>query len=157
MWWRAFCKKWKTVTAAGFTALVILLLLFFTGEQGSLRRTEALFASGEEGYVRAAEAALAEEPVSEQDLRGVWSLNVWPCGRGGAKMVDFFVDGRGMGSQTSYWGFYTTTDGLPAGFQGADMALTPEEGGWSWREEHGDNAYFTCLLAPGWYYYRMEF
>ena len=77
---------------------------------------------------------------------------------GSALAADFSVGGWGMGSQTDYWGIYTTTDGGPAGFQGTDMALAERSDGvWTWREEQGDNTYETRRIAPGWYSYRVHF
>lgn len=36
-------------------------------------------------------------------------------------MVDFWCSGSGLGSATSYSGFYYSPKDIPLGFQGADM------------------------------------
>ncbi len=114
----------------------------FYRNQAAFRQAAAAILTGED----------CERPA------GVLAVDVWHRqGKSGAEIVDFSLCGWGLGPATSYWGIYTTTDGGPAGFQGASMSLREEEGGWAWREEDGDNAYVTVQVAPGWYCYRMDF
>ena len=152
-WWKTGCKRRKYLLLL-LPVVLILLIVLLTGERGTQRRAMVRLMLWEKAYTRAAEAELAGEP--RKVLRSVRSVNVWPCG--GERMVDFALGGGGLGSSTRYWGIYTTTDGKPCGWQGTDIPLTPiEESVWVWQEPEGDNAYYTCLLLPDWYYYRMEF
>ena len=44
------------------------------------------------------------------------------------------------------------------GFQGLDMAgAAPSGEGWLWEEKNGDNRCYVERLAPGWFYYKMQF
>ena len=43
-------------------------------------------------------------------------------------------------------------------FQGLDMAgAAPSGEGWLWEEKDGDNRCYVERLAPGWFYYKMQF
>lgn len=69
--------------------------------------------------------------------------------------IEFSCGGKGMGSQTSYYGFYYSTDdklsGLDfhSGVSGYDS--------FSYKEENGDNSYYTEKICDHFYYYEAHF
>ena len=69
--------------------------------------------------------------------------------------VEFTCDGWGFGSSTSYYGFYYSPAG-PEPFQGAEVELTPQNGGYAWQGE-GDNWGVTRALGQGFYYFEVHF
>lgn len=146
-------RRLALLLVLGAILLLMLPILLSTGED----RVEQVFHRQQAAFARTAEAALAGE--SWQVPGGVQAVSVWPCvDRPGAELVEFTLGGWGLGSQTDYWAVYTTTDGLPAGFQGTEMALTETAPGqFSWQEAAGDNRYRTWSLAPGWFGCRMHF
>lgn len=137
----------------------ILLFLLFAGKESSIRRAKLLVAVRGEALGRAAEAALPNgETVKTRDLLGTRHYNVWAVGPDdSAQMVQFSVGAAGFGSETSYWGIYTTTNGEPAGWPEPDILLIPDGDGFSWREEDGDNTYYTEKIDDVWWYYQAEF
>ena len=139
--------------------LLAFLLVLFAGKRSSVRRATLLVAVRGEAFSRAAEAALpGDEGVKTRDLLGTRHYNVWPVGPdASAQMVQFSIGAAGFGSETSYWGICTTTDGQPAGWPEPDMHLVPDGDGFSWREENGDNTYYTERIDDVWWYYRAEF
>lgn len=69
--------------------------------------------------------------------------------------VEFTCDGWGLGSSTSYYGFYYSPAG-PEPFQGAEVELTPQNGGYAWQGE-GDNWGVTRQLTGDFYSYEAHF
>ena len=69
--------------------------------------------------------------------------------------VEFDCDGWGLVPSSSYYGIYYSPSG-PRAFQGADVELTPGEGGYVWQAE-GDNHGFTREIGDGFYYYEAHF
>ena len=76
------------------------------------------------------------------------------------KVVDFPCGGAGIGSGTSYVGFYYTPDhNLTAVWcaPSSDSALTASGEGYEWREPKGDNRYYTEHICGNFYYYEASF
>ncbi len=75
-------------------------------------------------------------------------------------VVDFYCGGAGMGSNTSYVGFYYTRDNNMAAVwcapSSADL-LTSCGNGFEWREPNGDNRYYTEQICGNFYYYEASF
>lgn len=69
--------------------------------------------------------------------------------------VEFFCDGWGLVSASSYYGFYYSLQG-PQAYQGVEVELTPENGGYAWHEA-GDNHGFTREIGDGFYYFEAHF
>ena len=75
-------------------------------------------------------------------------------------VVDFFCGGAGVGSGTSYVGFYYTPDNdMTAVWCAPSSAssLTPSESGFEWQEPNGDNRYYTEHICGNFYYYEASF
>ncbi len=74
--------------------------------------------------------------------------------------VEFYCGGAGVGSGTSYVGFYYTPDhNMTAVWCAPSSAelLIPCGSGFEWREEYGDNRYYTEHICGKFYYYEASF
>lgn len=75
-------------------------------------------------------------------------------------IVDFSCGGAGVGSGTSYVGFYyTATNDMTAVWCAPSSAssLTPSGNGFEWKEANGDNMYYTEHICGNFYYYEASF
>lgn len=75
-------------------------------------------------------------------------------------IVDFSCGGAGVGSGTSYVGFYYTPDNDMAAVWCAPSSvgsLTPSGNGFEWQEPNGDNWYYTEHICGNFYYYEASF
>lgn len=75
-------------------------------------------------------------------------------------VVDFSCGGAGVGSGTSYVGFYYTPEhDMTAVWCAPSSAdsLIPSGDGYAWREENGDNRYYTENICGNFYYYEASF
>ena len=82
-----------------------------------------------------------------------WNVSYWEE----TGIVEFLVKARGLGSQTSYEGFYFSPDDKPMGFQGAEIEFKEDNAGWRWEESGGDNWNYTERIMENWYWYEMHF
>lgn len=75
-------------------------------------------------------------------------------------VVDFSCGGVGIGSATSYVGFYYTADNNMTAVWCAPSSassLTPSGSGFKWQEPDGDNWYYTEHICGNFYYYEASF
>ncbi len=77
-------------------------------------------------------------------------------------VTDIQCGGKGLGSATSYYGFYYCEADEPVVmFNGyisdAGTALISENNGYSFREKDSDNTYYTEKILPCFYYYEWHF
>ena len=75
-------------------------------------------------------------------------------------VVDFSCGGAGVGSGTSYVGFYYTADNdMTAVWCAPSSAssLIPSGNGFEWQETNGDNWYYTEHICGNFYYYEASF
>lgn len=75
-------------------------------------------------------------------------------------VVDFSCGGAGVGSGTSYVGFYYTPDNDMTAVWCAPSStnsLVPCGNGFEWWEESGDNHYYTEYICGNFYYYEASF
>ena len=73
-------------------------------------------------------------------------------------LVDFYCGGAGLGSATSYVGFYYTPDGNMTAIWCAPPTvddLSPS--GKGYQSTSGDNIYYTELICGNFYYYEASF
>lgn len=82
-----------------------------------------------------------------------WQVSCYPA----VGMVEFITKGTGVGSSTAYEGFYYSEDDRPIGFQGTEAGFVPDDTGWSWEEEKGDNRERTEKITAHWYWFQMNF
>ena len=73
--------------------------------------------------------------------------------------VDFSCGGAGVGSGTSYVGFfYSPNDDMTAVWRSpSSISLTPFGNGFEWQEENGDNYYYAEHICGHFYYYEFSF
>ncbi len=75
-------------------------------------------------------------------------------------VVDFFCGGAGIGSGTSYVGFFYSPDNDMTAVWCAPYSaasLVPCGNGFEWGEENGDNYYYTEHICGNFYYYEASF
>ena len=75
-------------------------------------------------------------------------------------VVDFSCGGAGIGSSTSYVGFYYTLDNdMTAVWCAPSFAslLMASGNGFEWHEPNGDNRYYTEHICGNFYYYEASF
>ena len=76
------------------------------------------------------------------------------------RVVDFSCGGAGIGSGTSYVGFYYTPDDDMTAVWCAPASsdlLMSSGNGFEWREPDGDNRYYTEHICGNFYYYEASF
>ena len=135
--------------------LVCFLIWLHNMLDDSLTRKE-IFNLVNENY-----AAILKD-IEEENFAATLSIN-------GVKEVyyhdeclDIYCGGRGMGSATSYYGFYYSPDDLPktcwAGSIFGEIANLKTEGnGFSIRNPNDDNWYYTEKIRDNFYYYEAHF
>ena len=74
-------------------------------------------------------------------------------------LIDFSCGGAGIGSGTSYVGFfYSPKDDMTAVWRSpSSISLIPSGNGFEWQEENGDNHYYTEHICGHFYYYEFSF
>jgi hypothetical protein len=76
------------------------------------------------------------------------------------QVVDFSCGGAGVGSGTSYVGFFYTADDDMAAVWCApysEASLEPSGSGFAWQQENGDDRYYTEHICGHFYYYEASF
>ena len=100
-------------------------------------------------------AAIAEDDFSSFENRGfIGEINA------DERCVDFFCGGAGLGSATSYVGFFYAPDGNKCAVWCASVSetsLTPSGSGYSWQQKEGDNAYYVEPICGNFFYYEASF
>lgn len=73
--------------------------------------------------------------------------------------VEFYCGGVGMGSNTTYVGFfYSPADDMLAFYPSAGKEdVFPVGEGFLWKEEAGDNQFYTEKIADHFYYYEQSY
>lgn len=72
--------------------------------------------------------------------------------------IEFFCESEGMGAQTSYYGFYYSSNGEKNGLWFVDTDKLEFDGiGYSYKEIDGDNTYYTEQIKENFYYYEGHF
>ena len=98
--------------------------------------------------------------IEEEDLSAFENQRFIKEIDAGDAVVDFSCGGAGVGSGTSYVGFYYTPDHDLAAVWCAPSsadALVPSGDGFEWREKNGDNYYYTEHICGNFYYYEASF
>ena len=142
----------KTVFGAAGLLCALLLCAGLWSEIGRdpQARVEARFAADLPQLAQTAQALLVGEAA--EPPAGWTGVDVY------GEVVCFDAGGWGFGSSISYWGVAYVPSDCPVGFQGLDMAgAAPLGEGWLWEEKDGDNRCYVERLAPGWFYYKMQF
>ena len=100
-----------------------------------------------------AESVIKDNNYNSTATYNGWDVSYWAE----SNMVEFLVKGSGLGSATTYEGFYYSPDDKPIGFQGADVDFEKENIGWRWEDSTGDNWNYTEKIIDRWYWFKMSF
>lgn len=128
------------------TALFLICLL---GQDLLAKTYVQVFHSHLEGY---AEELLDNEEVYIVDKYGFWDVT----GYSQDNMVEFFVGGKGLVFNSTYWGFYYSSDNTHKVYQGADIPLNVNGDLADWYGE-GDNWGKSIRLRDKWFWYEVSF
>lgn len=149
--------------------LVLCMLFSLAGCSDALEGALFLFlvAAGDDSankdnvfeFVREEEDALLEaiengDFAAFEDNGFIKSIDV------GTDVVDFSCGGAGVGSGTSYVGFYYTAENDMTAVWCAPpsaSSLSPSGNGFEWQESNGDNWYYTEHICGNFYYYEASF
>jgi len=71
--------------------------------------------------------------------------------------INFYCGGRGLGSETSYYGFFYSADDDMTAIWCSGSPLTRKGKGWEYQQPDGDNSYYTEKIADHFYYYEAHF
>ena len=93
-----------------------------------------------------------ENGVYLVDKYGFWDVTCYS----GDNMVEFFVGGKGLVFNSTYWGFYYSSDNTHKVYQGADAPLNINGDLADWYGE-GDNWGKSIRLRDKWFWYEASF
>ncbi len=136
----------------GGTALLLTVVLFLFAFRNQ-NTVQKFFEQNKTELTAIAKDILASKSTDQQSLSGVSQIDFWD---GEYPMIEFYLESLGIGSSASYTGIYYSPQDIPLPFQNADLPLTPEDGGYSWKGE-GDNYGYVKRLAPNWYLFEAYF
>ena len=75
--------------------------------------------------------------------------------------IDFYCGGKGIGSETSYYGFYYSKNNVIDDTKGIncpkDAVLIPDGKGFSWNETGGDNRFYVEKIIDNYFYYESHY
>ena len=141
-----FCMLFLMAMAAAFFAFDALL-----DDRADKEDVIAFVRENEEALLEAIE----QGELSDYEKKGVVrKINAEEA------VVDFFCGGAGVGSGTSYVGFYYTPDDDMVAVWCAPVSadsLTASGDGFAWQESEGDNFYYTEHICGHFYYYEASF
>lgn len=134
--------------------ILALVLIFFVqiGDDRAGKHTVMDFVNEHQDGLM---AAIKAKDFSEFENKGI--IKDITCS---GRTVGFSCGGAGMGSETSYVGFYYTPDNDMTALWCAPSsagALKPSGNGFAWQEPHGDNRYYTEHICGHFYYYEASF
>ena len=131
-----------------------ILLLFLSTAIGDGATKDKIFE-----FVRAEETALLTV-IEQEEFSAFENKGFIKEIDADKTVVDFSCGGAGVGSGTSYVGFYYTSENDMAAVWCAPSsasALTPSGNGFEWQEPNGDNRYYTEHICGNFYYYEASF
>lgn len=82
-----------------------------------------------------------------------WNVTYWKENG----MVEFKKGVFGIGSSTTYKGFYYSPTDEPLGFQGTNIKFEKKGKGWKWKEKKGDNWEYTERIMSNWFKFEIHF
>ncbi len=133
-------------------AIVCFVVWFFNSIDDSLSKEE-IFKLVNNNY------SIILDDISENDFEDTKKLKGVKEVDPDTEIVDFYCGGKGLGSSTSYYGFYYSPDGLPkcrSDFGRIEL-LEPDGNGFSIKYYEGDNRYYTEKIRDNFYYYEAHF
>ena len=107
--------------------------------------------------------AIIVEDVSENDFTDTKKIKGIKEVYSDTDVIDVYCGGAGIGSATSYYGFYYSPDDLPkdawcgSSFGRTSDELNPEGKGFAIKYSNDDNCYYTEKIRDNFYYYEAHF
>lgn len=148
----ALCMLFSTAGCSDVFGTALFLFLVATGDDRANKDDVFKFVCEEEEVLL---KAIEDGDFSDFENKGfIKSIDA------DTNVVDFYCGGAGIGSNTSYVGFYYTADNdmsaLWCAPSSADL-LTPSGNGFEWKETNGDDWYYTEHICDKFYYYEASF
>ena len=103
------------------------------------------------------------EDIRENDFTDTEKINGVKEVYSDTDVIDVYCGGTGIGSATSYYGFYYSSDDLPkdawcgSNFGRTSDELKPEGDGFVIEYSNSDNCYYTEKIRDNFYYYEAHF
>ncbi len=102
------------------------------------------------------------DDISKDDFNDTKSIKKIKSVSINENIISFNCGGKGLGSATSYYGFYYSVNDEPIGaYFGTNIVgkfeLMPDGDGYSYTEENSDNTYYTEKIIENFYYYESHF
>jgi len=107
--------------------------------------------------------AIILEDVKENDFTDTRKIKGIKEVYSDTDVIDVYCGGTGIGSATSYYGFYYSVDDLPkdawcgSKFGRALDELIPDGKGFAIKNSNDDNYYYTEKIRDNFYYYEAHF
>lgn len=139
--------KKKILAAIVLIVLATALLVYFTRDPQ--KKIENLVLENTVQLEELVQGQLAGAETPEEYL-GVQVEGVF---QGENPIVQFRYSASGLGSSTTYYGFYYSPADEPAAFQNVDLPLSEtEQDHWEWTDGT-DNGGVTQKITRNWFYY----
>lgn len=135
--------------------LMIVIVVFLCKDDLQSKESEiaAYILNNQEILTHMASAALTSGIDTVKLIDGVNSIDCW----NDADCVEFKYYSIGLGNALgTHYGFYYSTEDMPAAYGGQNVNLITSENGWFWSGED-DSSGFTKKLMDNWYYYETSF
>lgn len=145
-------KHKKTAFRLGILLLLVLVVCFLGYRDSKWEIMRHIRNNGGDLEQLAQRVISAGEVSPDMKYRN-YSISYWED----APMVEFTVSGWGIGSQTSYSGFYYSPEDALLGFQWTPVTFQPDGNGWRWEESDGDNWEYVEKIKDNWYWFEMHF
>lgn len=136
----------KKILILSLAALILVLGLVFRNRL--IRTYVVLF----DDHLRAYAAQMLEHPGDASGRYGFWKTSCFPE----AGMVEFRTGGWGLGSGTTYQGFYYAADDTHKAYGAASvpMEISGETASWT---DGTDNHGTSVRIAENWFWYSAAF
>lgn len=136
-------------------AVVCFIMLFSNMIDDSLSKKE-IFKLVNDNYTIILDDIKEKDFADTEKLKGVKEVD------SDTEIIDVYCGGTGLGSATSYYGFYYSPDGLPKDSWcgtsfGSPEQLKPDGDGFSIKYSNDDNCYYTEKIRDNFYYYEAHF
>ena len=158
------CENMKKKIAIGCGTIVLILIIAFISFiiwfdsmiSDNLSKKE-IFELVNENYDIILNDIIENDFTDTEKLKGIKEVY------SDTEVIDVYCGGTGIGSATSYYGFYYSPDGLPkdawcgSNFGRTADELTPEGKGFAIKNSNDDNYYYTEKIRDNFYYYEAHF
>lgn len=139
----------KVITSF-FIVLVIAITFFIFDPLFSINR---FVKNNYSELMEYAESMVQAGNNGECAIYGNFEVTYWAD----SNMVEFIVRKKGLGSSSSYEGFYYSPDNQLLAFQGNLVDFVPYKSGWIWEENDGDNHEYIEKIMDNWYRFEIYF